>query len=351
MSEKNTDCNDADVDVDVLILSASRPAVLRYSLQSFSDKLKFCKTRFFINEDVVNESLSKEITAENNPSINIVGIKRNKKPQGPLVGIINFIQSSHCQSKYIFIVEDDWELEVDIDVKKLFEIMDKDESVNSIILKYKPKGTGVIKTIAGIDLNLSSTPLASPSLWRVSNLLKCIDNPEVYKYITQTPFIKLRIPVFYQDFYQMVKQYKTTKDKQQFTDYLEKNVGAYIYCSPYVLIRHLGNTWKRFDPNQTENEMIYREIDPVYYHWRCPDFQDIPFRPVKGRVSFNKEKIEKNFSRFNDPEKYTKELYPKFISYLKVLYEKKILVGEEWQKYLDFRSDYSLIKVPYNSSA
>lgn len=95
--------------IDVFITSASRPLLLRKTLESFLDKVMFSGTfRFFVNEDYV-------IPDESTVCLGVLGdllkqyhLKCNNPPIGLSGAFLYF--SKYFSSPYMFYLQDDWEL-------------------------------------------------------------------------------------------------------------------------------------------------------------------------------------------------------------------------------------------------
>ncbi len=312
-----------DTSVTVLIISSSRPEVLRYCLKSFNEKLLNCKKTYFINEDVVDKNKTQQIEQICDELQLTYTINRNTKPKGPCKAIMDF--AKQYEGKYFFIVEDDWELEDEIRVPDLYNIMDKYESVNEIILKYKNKV--VNKTVYiddfGYNLYLSETPLASPGLWRTSLLKKSYKNKTIHDIVNDKPFHMLRIPVLFPEFYS--KNEKLSGDAK--INWLLKDIGAYIIKSQHLQIRHLGNTWKTFLPNES-NDVFLNELKYTYIIERNNEKYPIEPRPINGKIPYDKDYIDRQL-------KASGKHINHYLSYIQKLYRTDSLKNSEWMEFLN----------------
>lgn len=296
------------VEATILIISSSRPEVLWYCLKSFNERLLNCTKKYYINEDVVNPTKTKEIER-------IVGklkldatVIRNKEPIGPFISIMNFAQT--CKSKYLFIIEDDWELEVDIRVDDLYRIMDKYPNINEILVKYKErlvKGEPNLVDF-GYTLALSTTPMAMPALWRVKPLQDSFHNKQVHDLIYGTSFVRLRIPVVFPDFYHITS---TMPEGDGKVKWLRDSIGAYVIQTEYAQIRHLGTTWKTFLPIDPSS-ILSTELEAKYITCRTPSLPP-EARPINGKIPFDEKFVEeqclKADTRISDYLYYIKSLY------------------------------------------
>lgn len=94
--------------IDILIISSSRPEVLKYCMNSFDKKLLNCNKTYYVNEDITNEE--KSIKVDNilkNYNVREINKHTGKGRLGPLLAIHNFIKNQ-CTTKYYFILDDDF---------------------------------------------------------------------------------------------------------------------------------------------------------------------------------------------------------------------------------------------------
>lgn len=316
------------VDVDILIISSSRPDVLYYCLKSFDEKLINCRKRYFINEDVVNTHKSSEIEQVLDRLGLCASIHRNDQPCGPFKAILNF--SLHCTSPYIFIIEDDWELEDDIMVDRLFLLMNKYKNINEIILRYKDKEANGGLIISDFDYNLVlyTTPLASPGLWRAERLRKSLKDKQVHDLIFNTPFQQLRIPTVFPNYYKNINKIPKGPDQ---INWLTNHIGAYAIKTPHNQVRHLGGTWKTFIPLDTK-AMLIQELNAWYFIHRTPLIPP-DARPINGKIPYDQtfmdDQIKKAGKRLAD-----------YLYFIKSLHMQLSLDIDQWK---DFLVKYNLI--------
>lgn len=342
-------------DIDILIISSSRPDVLKYCMESFNKKLLNCNKTYYVNEDVTNRKKSIEV-CNILKKYNIKNINKNfgKKRLGPLLAINHFIKNN-CTSKYCFILEDDWELLLDIDVSELVNIMENNSHVNQLIFKFKDKFIG-----DEVDLNskykfkLSISPQACPSLWRTSKLIQCYE--DCRKKNMQIKKSGLLMRSIFDGYSDRKNQYINNKlNKAQFITWLSKNCGSYIFLTQFLQIRHLGTTWKTLinKPN-LKTTYLKHELHRFFFIYWNLDYGYMPVRPINGKIPYDTV-----FEKTNLPFMFKKlKTFKIYIQYIKDLKSNNYLEDSvEWDKFLslygklpDICDKYNIKFIYYNSN-
>lgn len=223
------------------------------------------------------------------------------------------------------LVEDDWELESVIDVGRLVTIMDTAKPpINEIILRYKERLVSGVPSVSinGVDLQLASTPLASPGLWRMSIIQNAWESHKVRDLVYNTNFRRLRIPVLFPKFYENVEKL-SDKDKLK---WLKNDVGAYILKNQYRQVRHLGTTWKTFLP--TDPTTLYlTELDARHIIYR-PTSSPPEARPINGKIPYQEDYVRTQLETAKKCGRLDDYMY-----YLNSLNSAGYLKTEEWTEF------------------
>jgi hypothetical protein len=158
-------------DIDIIRTSSSRPEILKLTTEALHHHLKFSGTfRWIIHEDSVDgrtENTMKyikenyDVYKQDSPPIN----------QGASLKWL----LSQTNTKYVFLIEDDWRLIRDLDVDMMVKILDENNDVNQLTAnkrKHLPKrgDTFTKKMVMRSGYYLTTDPYWTliPSLWRMS---------------------------------------------------------------------------------------------------------------------------------------------------------------------------------------
>jgi len=208
--------------LDIMVLSASRPKLIPYLIESVKEKVHYSYDFNVIwHEDFVYADKSKEVVEylhnttfwntiiEDNPPVMI----------GPA---ISNILHNHSTSKYILNLQDDWEFELHIDLDHLIYIMDSYPHINCIYFN-KRRNLPIIDDFVYKQMDFNGQLLCKsnhfpflPGLWRAD-------------YVKQN--------------WRINPQGKTQEG--WFNKGLKEDMGSYVYGGidhPRV-VRHLGYSW------------------------------------------------------------------------------------------------------------
>lgn len=234
--------------IDMLITGSSRPDLLEKTVNSFIKNLKYSGTlRILFHEDYVFKAESDESVAYAQRS-ELFDVVEWHDPHVGLGEAINCMLPK-IGTKYIFYLQDDWELEREVDLDGLVRAFDEHEELRHVHFnKYRTTGSmsgfqQLPHNFSGIDMCLYNAWSLLPSLWRAS-------------------FIKPRWIVRYE----RPEGYFTNSlgNHQQRLDtvYCKRFIGAYIYGAKeeYRYLRHLGNkrrmaSWRLVDGRPGGREM------------------------------------------------------------------------------------------------
>lgn len=257
--------------VDVLVVSASRPHLLWMTLHSFQKHVKGAKLRFFIDDDPVDEKLSKLITRENMNTnapgrpLDIAKIVIRDKTVGPFRKYLDFADT--CSTPYFILLEDDWLLNRDVDFGRLVDVMNTHFEINQLIFHhlgrgvFHPLGKGEnnIIDVEGFEISLARSPRASPAVWRTSCLKTAALNPDVRKHLGRN-FRMLRITLLFPDYYEKRADLEC-KDQSAWTHYLTSEVKSYYLHGTPTYVRHTGFTWTRFTYRKSDAEVnLFKDV-------------------------------------------------------------------------------------------
>lgn len=217
-------------EIDAIIISASRPKLLPYLINSVNKYIFFHgNINLMLHEDFVFPEESKKV----------INYCKNNEIQvffhNPAKGIGNAIKFmlNQVKTKYLFMMQDDWEHELPIDLSHILYVMDRNPHINCIYFNKRKN----LKTINGyqfIEENYDGLRLCLGNQWPMFNG------------IWRTDFVKNKWKLTdggkTQEAYwnHIIKMPRT-----QNYELLKNQVGCYIY-GPLGYprnIRHLGYTW------------------------------------------------------------------------------------------------------------
>jgi hypothetical protein len=122
--------------IDILITSTSRPSLLRQTVASMQDRIKFSgKLRWLLHEDCLDEIKSAELIhwAGYSTIFDHISVSR------PRIGLGQSIHSmfEHIKSPIFFRSDDDWEYVEDIYLDPLVAIFEKYNEINQIVFSKR----------------------------------------------------------------------------------------------------------------------------------------------------------------------------------------------------------------------
>jgi len=124
--------------IEFITTSCNRPEILDRTYNSFTTNLKninFTESTLYINVDPApNNDHIEEMKKVANKYFGTVVINNPKKP--------NFAKAvkwctSQPKGKYVFYLEDDWNLSTEVDIYSLIDIMEKDTNIKKVQLRNK----------------------------------------------------------------------------------------------------------------------------------------------------------------------------------------------------------------------
>lgn len=163
--------------LDVFITSASRPLLLRRTLESFLDKVIFSGTfRFFVNEDYVAPNESTVCVGLLGEFLDNYHLKCNNPPIG-LSGAFSYF-SKYFSSPYMFYLQDDWELIRPLNLDSVLSMIHSWSDIMSIAqlrfnkrrtMEYKGEGENIWHKeevwLGEERLTTSDSVYLNPALW------------------------------------------------------------------------------------------------------------------------------------------------------------------------------------------
>ncbi len=253
-------------EIDVLVMSSSRPALIPYTINSFKrfvDSQCHCKLRYLLHEDFVFPESSNDVIkwAVNSGVFDVIEKHNPKIGLGPAM---SYMFKKHIRTKYMFYLQDDWEFErTGIDLDRILWIMDRHPEINLILFnKYKNMGSyagfsSVLREFDGMKLKTYNGWSFIPGIWRMN-------------------FIR--------------NKWVTSKEKPEayLNSHLDKkNIGIYFYGGDGEnrWVRHLGNSFRmaawQLKNGKPGGSLNYecREIETGGYY-RAPWLPKIKARPT-----------------------------------------------------------------------
>lgn len=216
--------------IDTVIISASRPKLLPFVIDSFRKYMFYDKKiKLMLHEDFVYPEESKKVI-EICKKRNIKTFKHN--PAGGIGNAIQFMLDT-VTSKYVLILQDDFEFELPIDLNHILFVMDKNPHINNIFFNKRKN----MKVINGYHFKEEE----------YNGLRLCLSNQwPMFNGIWRTDYVRERWNIDCKGRTQEAHWNHTIKaGRVKEHDYLRENVGCYAY-GPLLwprMIRHLGYTW------------------------------------------------------------------------------------------------------------
>lgn len=118
------------MNIDMLMLSCSRPDLFKQTIDSFNSMVKFSgKIRKILHEDMANENLSNLVLDYAKGKFDIILFDKPPLGQGfSLDKLVNMVDTD-----YFLSWEDDWQIREEIDLDRCVELMNKYNEINQIV--------------------------------------------------------------------------------------------------------------------------------------------------------------------------------------------------------------------------
>lgn len=218
--------------LDVMIISASRPKLLPYVVDSIKKYIFFHgNINIYLHEDFVYPDESNKVLKYCKKQ-NIETFYH--KPKKGIGNAIHYMLNNVVKSKYVLMVQDDFEFELPIDTSHIVWVMNKHSHINGVFFN-KRRNLNVINGYKYLEE-------------RYDNLFLCLsDHWPLFNGIWRTDFVRKRWSVVNSGHTQEAFWNKIVKNNEKKNDheYLKNNVGGYYYGPLQYprTIRHLGYTW------------------------------------------------------------------------------------------------------------
>lgn len=273
------------MELDVLIMSSSRPQLFPYCWESFKKYFHFeGKLNVYFHEDFVFPSKSKKVLEY----LSTIRDIKHVSTHNPAIGLgmsMDHMFQNHCESKYLFNLQEDWEFERPIDVNQLIYVMEQNNEVNMIGLNKitnTPELNGSPQpqcTYSGVDMILYHGWSFMPGLWNMDFVRKHWRVREVRPegYFTNT---------------------FGTHEQRMDCEHCRNRIGAYMLgkTGDYRYIRHIGNDWRmakwRLENGKPGGCHDASRMDDPY---RAPWLPSMENRPVQHENP-TQEQIKKEMS-------------------------------------------------------
>jgi len=223
--------------IDLLVTSASRPALLEKTLTSFSGNVELTQHYFrgLLHEDILEEEPSKQIIVwASRFSFSVVEHHQPHIGLGPAIG---YMLDNFVTSKYLFYLQDDWELVRPLDLDLAIDYMEKYPMINQIRFNKRktmpfvgdnPKKRWYKKEVLFGDRIFTVSPhwVLNPALWRVDFISD--------KFVPSYEFCNWRTN-------DVLKQGKGPNEID--ADWIAENMGTFIWggIGEPPFFRHLGH--------------------------------------------------------------------------------------------------------------
>jgi hypothetical protein len=163
------------MNVDLLMLSCSRPDLFCQTIDSFNSMVKFSgNIRKILHEDIANEKLSNKVLDYAKGKFDIILF--DKPPLGQGVSLDKLVNMA--KTEYFLSWEDDWEIRQEIDIDRCIELMNKFPQINQIVF-HKRKIMGNRYDFIKKEVNFEGNILTTnphwgfqPGIWRKSFIMK-----------------------------------------------------------------------------------------------------------------------------------------------------------------------------------
>jgi len=159
-------------DIDIIRTSTSRFEVFELTTEALRHHLKFSGTlRWILHEDVISDGRSKRLLEYAKDKYDII------KSDSPSIGQGSSLKwlLSKTNTKYVFLIEDDWRLIRDLDVDMMLKLMEDNKDINQLCPNKRatlPRrgDTFTKKEVKRSGYWLTTNPYWTlvPSLWRMS---------------------------------------------------------------------------------------------------------------------------------------------------------------------------------------
>lgn len=121
--------------IDVTTTATLRSEILDRTLSSFKENMiKDWPCRLILNIDPVGDDTAENVINVAKKHFSTVLVNRPKSPSFPKAFLWCFRQAT---SKYIFNLEDDWELVKEVDLQEMIDIMEQDNRLAILRLPYR----------------------------------------------------------------------------------------------------------------------------------------------------------------------------------------------------------------------
>jgi hypothetical protein len=163
------------MNLDMLMLSCSRPDLFKQTIDSFNSMVKYSgNIRKILHEDMAKEELSKEVLDYAKDKFDVITFDKPPLGQGfSLDKLVNMVKT-----KYFLSWEDDWEIREEIDLDRCVELMNKFPQINQIVWHKR----GIMRHKQWFEkkeVNFDGTILTTnphwgfqPGIWRKSFIMK-----------------------------------------------------------------------------------------------------------------------------------------------------------------------------------
>lgn len=224
--------------IDVTIFGSSRPQLIPFMWESFKKMVIFSgEMRVIWSEDCVFSNQSKKVRKI------VMSMKENGEVDkffyhNPKIGLALSMDRvfKQVETEYIFYLQEDWLFERPIDLDQILWVMDNNPQINCIFFN-KIKTHGAINKIPQKEFDIDGLRLCIyqgwaflPGVWRMDKVRK---HWSVREYKPEGYF---------------TNQLGTHEERSDL-EYLEKNVGCYIYGpqGDWRYVRHIGCDWRMAD--------------------------------------------------------------------------------------------------------
>jgi hypothetical protein len=283
--------------IDVLLMSSSRPQLLKYTISSFKrfvGKLSNNKLKYMLHEDFVFPE----------QSIQSIDIAKSEKfdvieKHQPKVGLgisMDYMFKKHVKSDYFVYLQDDWEFERPIELDRIIWVMENNPQINLIIFSHY-KNIRPDWEFKSKEYDFDGLKLCSYNGWSFNCGVwrrNIIDK-------------KWRVREIRPEGY-FTNQFGTHNERLD-SDFCYKNIGAYYYggIGEPRYVRHLGSTWRMADwrlengkpSGKREWEIMSLKRD------RAEWLGDLPKRPLNDDIRLPNEWKEK----IKEYPKHIQEIY------------------------------------------
>lgn len=229
-TQRKINVEEADLEgIDIIVTASSRPELIPYCINSFKRKLITRRpTRWILHEDFVFPKESEKVIKWASEC----GVFSNIYHHSPAISLgstITFLLSK-IKSKFIFYLQEDWELERPVDLDQILWVMQQHSNINVVTLN-KYKNLGSYGGFPSNEFNYKGLRLCGynkwsfiPGVWRIDKFRKHWKHTDV----------------------RPEGMFNNSLGKIMDPNLCAERLGAFFYgpAGDPRYVRHLGNNWR-----------------------------------------------------------------------------------------------------------